>query len=113
MNLAEYPVKMDSRVKFRVHLIIGEVLGLIDQLENSTAKSENLKLYEENASGTLGVDIEAMKKYWENIQKIEIPVGHNRYRPYMNDLFLAKPVSYKYENEKIIMKTNLDHSTIC
>ena len=93
MELAPYPVKMDTRLKFRVHIITGEVLKQIDQLPNSTAKSANLQMFEENASGTLGVDIDALKTYWANIQKIEITVGNERFRPYMNDLFLAKPVS--------------------
>ena len=93
MNLAEYPVRMDARVKFRVFLITGETLKLIDQLPNSVAKTENLQLFEENANGTLEVDVEAMQAYWENIQKIEITVGHDRYRPYMNDILWAQPVS--------------------
>ena len=93
MNLAEFPVKMDTKLKFRVHLIEGEILKLIDQLPNSTAKLENIQLYEENAVGTLGVDAKSMIESWENIKKIEITVGHDRYRPYMNDIILARPVS--------------------
>lgn len=93
MNLADYPVKLDSRVRFRVFLFQKEDLQMIDELPESVAKSANLQLCEEEASGTLGVNVENLKKSWENIQKIEIRVGTERYRPYMNDLFLAKPVS--------------------
>ena len=94
MNLAEHPVKLDSRVRFRVHLFPGEVLKLIDQLPNSVAKENNLQLFEEEAAGSLGMDIENLKKSWENIQKAEIRVGAERHRPYMHDKILARPVSY-------------------
>ena len=106
MNLAEHPVKLDSRIRFRVHLFPGEVLEMIDGLPTSVAKSANLKLYEENASGSFGLDIEGLKRSWENIQKIEIRVGTERFRPYMNDLFLAKPVR-KFYNCKIKYKNFL------
>ena len=95
MELATHPVRMDSRLKFRVHIITGETLHLIDQLSDSAAKTANLQLYQEDAPGSLGVDVAAMKTYWENIQKVEITIGNERFRPYMNDQFLAKPVSYK------------------
>ena len=100
MDLAPYPVKMDSRLKFRVHIITGDVLEMIDQLPESAAKSASLQLFQNDAPGTLGVDIDAMKAYWENIKKIEITVGNERFRPYMNDHFLAKPVSYNCSGTK-------------
>ena len=93
LNQADYPVKFDSRLRFRVYLLPGEVLKLIDELPSSVAKSANIKLFEEGATGTLGVNIDNLKKSWENIQKIEIRVGTERYRPYMHDTFMANPVS--------------------
>ena len=103
MNQADYPVKFDSRLRFRIYLIPGEVLKLIDELPTSVAKSANIKLFEEGASGTLGVNIDNMRKSWENIQKIEIRVGTERYRPYMHDVFLANPVSHVNKAENLII----------
>ena len=111
MNLAEHPVKLDSRIRFRVHLFPGEVLSLIDQLPSSVAKTANLKLYQEDAAGTLGINAENLKRSWENIQKIEIRVGTERYRPYMNDIFVAKPVRisnfYNFSHMTTILSKNL------
>lgn len=91
MALAEYPLSMNSRIKFRVHLFPKEIFQMIDGLPNSVSKSANLQLFEEEANGTLGVKLEDMKKSWENIRKAEIRVALERFRPYMNEILLAKP----------------------
>ena len=68
---------------------------MIDELEQSVAKTENLKLAEEGFQGSLSTEIQKLHDSWKAIQKVEVRVGQERYRPYINDIFVAKPVSVK------------------
>ena len=70
-NRAEHPVKMDTRLHFKVLILTKEVFELVDSLEESVAKSADLQLAQEDPPGTLDTDIEALMSSWENIQRIK------------------------------------------
>ena len=113
MELSSYPVKMDAKLHFKVYLLPLEVFSMIDELPQSVAKDEALKLAEDDFEGTLSTDIESLKESWKNIQKVEIRVGQERYRPYLNDVLLAKPVSNCYRHKSKIKIAVLACSKIC
>ena len=93
MALSSHPVPMDAKLHFKVFILPVEVFSLIDDLPQTVAEQENLKLAELDYNGSLDTDIQKLKDSWANIKKVEIRVGQERYRPYLNDAFLAKPVS--------------------
>ena len=108
LNLAEYPVKMDTRLHFKVVILSKEVFELVDSLNVSVAKEAGVKLAQDFPSGSLNTDIQALMVSWENIQKIKISVGLDEYRPYMNDLMLAKPVAPKFAEDSEKSKKLMD-----
>lgn len=84
---------MDAKLHFKVFILPLEVFSLIDELPQSVAGDENLQLAQPEFDGTLSTDIQSLRESWKNIQKVEIRVGQERFRPYLNEVLLAKPVS--------------------
>ena len=95
-QLADYPLKMDARLQFKVIILTKQVLQLVDSLGNSVAAEENILLAQDSPRGSLNTDINALQASWINIQRIQVNVGLDTYRPYLNDLILAKPVQPKF-----------------
>ena len=94
-NHETFNMKLDEVVRFKVILLPKNLFQMMDEMNDQflPSKEANLRLFQRNEGqneNPLGCNLEAMKLCWSKIQKIQIQVGQQQYRPFQNDKILAK-----------------------
>ena len=100
-------IPLDQKVSFKVILLKKDLFQKLDGMDDQfmPSKEANIRLFQRkdqpNAT-PLGCDLGNLKVSWSKIQKIEIKVGHQIYKPFANNKIVArveKPEFMDFERE--------------